>query len=146
MNKNPRFFALILLFSFFVAGKVNAEPNLETGRKLLKMDAMEAKALIETMSESDASSALSQIRALARPTNPDLDRAYYLLEHLERIRASELAQKRLNNLLLVIGTTMFLFIAYLTFILFSQRRILAKLGVTTSGKPAEKRDTVYRGE
>jgi len=146
MNKNPRFFALILLFSFFVAGKVNAEPNLETGRKLLKMDAMEAKALIETMSESDASSALSQIRALARPANPDLDRAYYLLEHLERIRASELAQKRLNNLLLVIGTTMFLFIAYLTFILFSQRRILAKLGVTTSGKPAEKRDTVYRGE
>jgi len=110
------------------------------------MDAMEAKALIETMSESDASSALSQIRALARPANPDLDRAYYLLEHLERIRASELAQKRLNNLLLVIGTTMFLFIAYLTFILFSQRRILAKLGVTTSGKPAEKRDTVYRGE
>lgn len=126
-----------------------AEKELESTKALLALDAPQMKARIESMSGEEASRVLSQIRFLVRDKNPDVDRIYYVMEHLESVRASDLAQRRLNNLLLVIALTLTLFVGYMIFLHVDQRRAVKRMEAIlsgTSGGADKTKPAVYRGE
>ncbi|MBI3396580.1 MAG: hypothetical protein HY042_12135, partial [Spirochaetia bacterium] len=80
--------------------------------------------------------------------NPDLDKIVYVLEHAESIRATALAQRRLNNLLIVLVGTLLLFAGYLLFVSFEQRRVIKRLEKVASGRVAQEpeRKKVFRGD
>ncbi len=143
--------AMLLIASGWtvVAAQNAAEKELETTRALLAMDAGQMKARIESMSGEEAARVLSQVRFIVKDKNPDADKIYYVLEHLESVRASELAQRRLNNLLLVIVLTLTLFVGYMLFLHVDQRRAVRRMEAILAGstRPAAKGErSVYRGE
>lgn len=131
---------------------LTAEPDSLTAvraqaGRYLQMNEKGAREYAEKLDPGAAAALLSQVRAQARPRNPDVDRLSYLVAHLESQHAVALAQKRLNNLLLVIGLTITLFATFLTYVLISQRRNLIRIHNLLVEKPSgSTAGTVYRGE
>jgi len=123
------------------------EESLKTAKKFLAMDPVTLKAEVENLNANQAAELISQIRYLVKENNPDLDKIYPVLEHLASLKAAELEQKRLNNLLLVIGVIILLFSIYLTYILFDQRKSIAKMQLllSTETENKVKKKEVYRG-
>ncbi len=124
--------------------------DLSRARRLLAMEGLAAKEEIQHLNEDEAREVLSQIMFLARPGNPDLDRVYLLARHLEEIQATALAQRRLDSLLWVVGLTLLLFVLFLTYVLFDQRRAMRELrellAEARDQAPQARPVNVYRGE
>lgn len=129
-------------------------PDLSVARGLLTMPAREAAEEIKKFSAKEAEILNTQILALVRESNPDVDRVYALVRHLESLRADAQAQNRLNTLLYVLGLTLVLFTAFLIFVIVDQRRSLIgmqKLLADTTAKSelsgaSDSSTGVYRGE
>lgn len=124
-------------------------PDLGRARELLAMEGLAAKEAIKDLSEAEARELVTQVLYLAREKNPDIDRVYLLVQHLEAIRATELAQRRLNSLLWVLGLTLALFGVFLIYVLFDQRRTLREVRAlidADSAAPQSPAAPVYRGE
>ena len=123
--------------------------NIKESRKLLALPPQKAITAIKKMSVSEAVVRISQIRHLVRKDNPDIDRIYLILRHLEELRAADLAQKRLNNLLWVIALCFLLFSSFLFYIYIDQKRSLRDIE-SISKKPKRKGTApvppVYHGE
>ena len=131
--------------------KPAAGPDLSRARELLAMEGLAARAAIEQLSEQEAKELVTQVLYVARPGNPDLDRAFLLVQHLEAIRATALAQRRLNSLLWVVGLTLGLFTLFLIYVLFDQRRALRDMRAMMDSESGGSVDDippnlVYRGE
>lgn len=143
-------YTICLLFILSPFQPSAAEDRLEPARQFLKLEPVAAKKQIETMSPTEASGLISQIRFLKKQTHPDLDHLYYLLEHLQTLKATALAQKRLNNLLWVLGLTLALFSIFFIYIIWDQRGAIAKLEALSSSieekTPTKKAPEIYRGE
>ncbi len=91
---------------------------------------------IKNLDVDTATSVLSQVRSLLRKNNPDLDRVYLILSHLENMQATALAQKRLHNLVIVIFLSLFLFSSFLFYSWWDQKKMyLSFLSKTQSRKP-----------
>lgn len=145
-------------------GEADPARALEHTRRYLSLPPKEFKAATARLSPQEAENLISQIIHLRSKRNPDLVRLHQILRHLETIRATALAQKRLNRLLLVLITILFIFSGVLIHTSLTQRRILKKIlsaqsgrdvtgseivgqaftGQETSGQ--EKHTPVYRGE
>lgn len=145
--------ALLLAPGFALQAQPDSQdPELAEARRLLELPQDQLPAEVERLSADQAAELVSQIRFLGRPENPQIDRLYIVLRHLESLRATELAQRRLNNLLLVLGLTLVLFTAFLVYVMLDQRRSIRTLqsllqtdARNRSGAAAD--DTpVYRGE
>lgn len=92
---------------------------------------------------------LADVRQQIRPRNPDLDRVYLAIEHLESLRATQIAQKRVDRLALAVGVGLLLIVAFQLWIFLDQRRQIQSLQRWIAASPGsndEKRTTVYRGE
>lgn len=116
-------------------------------RRLLKLPSQQAIQEIKKMTAKQADRYISEIRFLVRKDNPDLDRVYLILRHLESLKATALSQKRLNNLLWVIAISLFLFSSFLFYIYLNQRSVLKHL--EKEGQKEKKEQvpkTIYRGE
>lgn len=122
--------------------------RLAQAKDLLSMDLLPAKAKIETFNAEHARDLISQIRHLGREHYEDLDHLYLVLEHLSTLEATELAQKRLDNLLLVLGLTLALFTLFLIYVVMDQRKTLSKLHTIVAGIGVERgeKTEIYRGE
>ena len=124
---------------------------MEKSRALLRLPPKDALSLIQKLSPSAAALHLSQIRYIARRRNPDIDRLYFLVRHLESLSATDLAQRRLNNLLWVIAFSLLLFSVFLFYIYMNQRRALEDMKAVLAEKKKERQkksaqEPIYRGE
>lgn len=122
------------------------QPDLSAARELLAMPDQAAREAISKLTPEEAIALLSQVRAVARPRNPEVDRITLLITHLERIRAVEREQRRLNNLLIVIGVILGLFWIFLAYVFFDQRRTLRALQASRPESGSGPIREVYRGE
>jgi len=119
-------------------------------RKYLQADLKSAEKIAQELSSREAAAMLTQILALTRDRNPDIDRLYYLLKQVETMRATEQAQTRLNYLLYVLGFTLFLFTAFFAYVVVDQKRNMDALRLLLEKAPKDgdssEAETVYRGE
>lgn len=123
--------------------------EMEESRKLLTLPLQEALSMIKKLSTAEAAVRTSQIRYLARKRNPDIDRLYIILRHLETLRATELAQRRLDNLLWVIAMSLLLFSSFLFYIYINQRRAFRDIqNIVKKQKDSSTalKPSLYRGE
>ena len=137
---------VISLMAFPCLPAFSQQPDLSAARELLAMPDQAAREQISRLTPEQAVALLSQVRAVARPQNPAVDRLTLLITHLERIRAVEREQRRLNNLLIVIGVILGLFWIFLAYVFFDQRRTLRALQVSRPGLETGPNSEVYRGE
>lgn len=100
------------------------EAAIARANRFLKMDDAKAKAYSAKLTPLQARALMSQLLNLKRSQNPELDRIVVLIQHLDNIRASELAQARLDKLFIVIAMVLMLFSIYLLVLLIDQRRTL----------------------
>ena len=158
---------LFLIVTIFASGLTNAlmaqpetanpgvQAELDKARSYLTKDLETVREEFEKLSEKEAAVLITQLLHVTRKTNPDVDKVYELLKHLETLRATAQAQNRLNNLLTVLGFTLVLFTLFLIYVVFDQYRNFKKLrehlasdtGVNGSNNPDTKTaSNVYRGE
>ena len=78
------------------------------------------------MDSETSSIILSQLRFALRNKNPDIDKFYFLISKLEQNNATILAQKRLNNLLIVITFCLTLFSSFVFYVWLDQKNIYKK--------------------
>lgn len=97
--------------------------NQPSAQELLDLPLDKAHPLIENLGKEESKELISQIRAIARTNNPDLDKVYFLVSHLEEIQAVEKEQARLASLVWVYGLGFILFSVFLSYLLFEQRKI-----------------------
>ena len=128
-------------------------PDLSEARALLAMPDREALEKIKTYNADEAEILITQVLSLTRPNNPNVDRVYHLVRHLEILRADAHAQNRLDTLLVVLGITFALFTVFLIFVLLDQRRsiqalqkLLGERQNFASNSAASDPNAVYRGE
>ncbi len=143
--------SLCLMLSYIGLHSLNAnEPppiDLSQAQELLKMPVEQANEKIKYMNPNQTAELISKIRHIARPKNPDMDRLYLLIRHLANIQSTALAQKRLENLLWVIGLSLFLFCSFLVYILITQKQVMNLLTKATKQKTTTKtKNPLYRGE
>ncbi len=126
------------------------EPDLSAARALLNMSPADANEAIKKYNAKEAEVLNTQLLSLLRPRNPDVDRVYGLIRHLETLRADAQAQNRLNTLLYVLGLTLLLFTGFLIYVIMDQRnslRALQKLlGTGAGSKASDSSQDIYRGE
>ncbi|MCR9143600.1 MAG: hypothetical protein NXI24_15235 [bacterium] len=126
------------------------EPDLSVARGLLNMPVEEANEAIKKFNAKEAEILNTQLLALIRPRNPDVDRVYGLIRHLESLRADAQAQNRLDTLLYVLALTLLLFTGFLIYVIIDQRRSLRELQKLLTPGSASTQDNssqnVYRGE
>ncbi|MCB1327280.1 MAG: hypothetical protein H7A21_19610 [Spirochaetales bacterium] len=137
---------IIGLMAFPSLPALAQQPDLSAARELLAMPDQAAREAISKLTPEEAIALLSQVRAVARPRNPEVDRITLLITHLERIRAVEREQRRLNNLLIVIGVILGLFWIFLAYVFFDQRRTLRALQASRPESGSGPIREVYRGE
>lgn len=151
----PVIIALIAGFALagpapLVAQTSEAEPDLARARSFLALDEAQLKTEVEKLNVDEAIELSTQIRYLARPQNPQIDRLAVVLQHLETLRATDLAQRRLDQLLLVLACVLTLFAAFLIYVIVDQRRTLRALQTLLAGDAARPADgaraPVYRGD
>lgn len=139
----------IFCFSLPLASEgVSEIPEVIGMQNLMQLSDKEALLAIEKLKPQTARELLSQIRHAYRKNNPQLDKLYYLLKHLERLQATSLAQKRLKNLLWVIGLTWLIFSIFFAYIMIDQKRIGRKFQKKLQNQALTKEThaQIYRGE
>ncbi len=104
---------------------ISTKNEEQVARELLNLPPSKMLEAIEGLPSSDAGVISSHIRNILRSSNPDLDRSYFLLRHLERLQATDLAQKRLNSLLSVIFLSLSVFMSFMVYVFFDQRKSIA---------------------
>jgi len=123
--------------------------ELEKARAILAMESREAKELIATLNLKEAQALSSQMSYLMQQKDPSFNRALYIIQHIETLQATALAQKRLNNLLTVLGVVLGLLTLFFIYTLIEQRRLFGRLQTLVSDsnlQVADKTGEVYRGE
>ena len=114
-------------------------------KKLLRLSPKETIEEIKGFNIQKIKTSISQIRYLTRDRNPDIDRLYLLLKALENLEATKLAQKRLNNLLWVIGLSLLLFSSFLFYLWWDQKKCWQRLEKAEKVKPSKPKE-VYKGD
>ena len=120
--------------------------SLERAREFLTMDESRLPDALAKIDVHEARALIEQVRSVVREKNPDMDRFYIVIRHLEAMRATELEERRARHLWLVLFITVGLFASYLTYVVLDQRRLLRKLGERGVRPSDLGGQTVYRGE
>ncbi len=141
-------FLIIALTTSIVGAQ---ERELERARALLELPAKEAIKQIEQLSEQEAIELSSQIRFILQSQVPNINHIYYLLRHVESLRADRLANQRLHNLLWVIALTLMLFSSFLIYTIYNQYQSLKKIKALYADRRDQKGEElpgkeIYRGE
>ncbi|MEQ8350091.1 MAG: hypothetical protein RH862_01315 [Leptospiraceae bacterium] len=116
--------------------------------ELQSLDPRQAKEFIRGLPERDAIGIYDLLvsEASDRGIGPQV---FYLAEHIQTLRATEAAQKRLESLIWVLGLTLLLFAGYLTYVLIDQRRIYRKMLALKEARNSHSsrvQSDVYTGE
>ena len=140
----------LLVFFTGVDRLAAQQPDLRAARDLLALPDREALEAVKKYNADEAEILTTQLLSLTRPANPDIDRVYTLVRHLETLRADAHAQNRLNPLLYVLALTLILFTAFLIYVIIDQRASLRALQKLLAGAPEKSPDnsshSVYQGD
>jgi hypothetical protein len=98
-----------------------------TAQEFLDMPLDKAFPIIESFTKEESKEMISQIRFLGKKNNPDLDKLYFVLSHLEEIQAVQKEQSRLNSLLWVYVLGFGIFSGFLAYLLISQRKTIREI-------------------
>lgn len=123
-----------LFFSNLTAQEIDKNMLEEKLQKYLRSGVSERKEILESFTREEIESLLSYIRFKYIQENPENEIIFALYDQLSSYKANELAEKRLHRLLTVILLTILLFSFYLTYILFSQRKLLQRIDMLTESK------------
>ncbi len=137
-------------------GKEKDTFYLEEAKKILEVSSLKDKksngviTKIKKLKSEEAKKMISAIRYVSRSRNPDMDHLYLVLRHLAGIEANALAQKRLQNLLWVIGLSLFLFSSFLVYVFIEQKQAMKLIKEIRQKEKEEvhvkEDDRIYRGE
>ncbi|XDD50420.1 hypothetical protein AB3N59_00980 [Leptospira sp. WS92.C1] len=127
--------SLFVLLLLTTARNVEADPILtETvtkpvmgAKEYLNADLDTVFPIIQKMKKEDAVILITQIREEAKKSWPDSDKFYFLISHLESIKAIEEEHTRLKSLneVYLIGSV--LLAGFLVFSIFRQRSLIRKI-------------------
>jgi len=123
----------------------------EQVNQMLSLDQTEQKEYVKRLSAADATAMLNAISRRATEKDAGLSPVFYLYEHLSQLKATDLAEKRLHRLMIVIIVTLILFVGYLSFLLWQQNRMI-KMLLSANDQPnrpgphTAKKSEIYRGE
>ena len=122
-------FLLLLAINFLlsVQALVPQDQKKASAKDLLNMNMDSAYGTIEKMSKEESQEIITQIRALYREKDPEIDKFYFLISHLEEIRAIEKEQSRLKSLNWVYSLGFLLIMGLLVYIWLHQRKIQNQL-------------------
>lgn len=122
-------FLLLLAINFLLSVQALAPQDQKkaSAKDLLNMDMDSAYGTIEKMSKEESQEIITQIRALYREKDPEIDKFYFLISHLEEIRAIEKEQSRLKSLNWVYSLGFLLIMGLLVYIWLHQRKIQNQL-------------------
>lgn len=105
---------------------MNADPK-PTAQEFLDMPLDKAFPIISSFTKEESKEMISQIRFIAKVNNPDLDKLYFLISHLEEIQAVQKEQLRLNSLIWVYVLGFGIFSGFLTYLLINQRKTIREI-------------------
>lgn len=126
--KNNFLFFLLLILSIGIQGLLSqSSRNNPSAQEFLEMPLDKAFPIISQLKKEEAKELITQIRTIARAKNPDVDKLYFLLSHLEEIQAVEKEQSRLESLIWVYGLAFALFSGFLFYVLLTQRKAIREL-------------------
>jgi quinol-cytochrome oxidoreductase complex cytochrome b subunit len=146
---------IVLLFVWVMGGLLHAQPALQEEVKkledradaLLALSPADQKEAIKKLTPEEAKALMNTLSRRALAKDPAIAPVFYLYEHLAALDATDLAQKRLNRLLVVFVITLVLFVAYLLYLLFQQNQIVRLLSAQkTQEDRSEEPVKVYRGD
>jgi hypothetical protein len=120
-------FLIAINLLFTVQALVPQEQKKTSAKELLNMNMDSAYGIIEKMSKEESQEIVTQIRALYREKDPDIDKFYFLISHLEEIQAIEKEQSRLKSLNWVYALGFLLIMGLLVYIWLHQRKIQIQL-------------------
>ncbi len=133
MFQKPFILFFLFSFAFLTLHSLHAQENtqeqniLSDARAYLKLSKEEALKHSKKITPENAEELLTQVRFISRQTNPQIDHVYFLLQKLENRVAVDLSQRRLQNLLWVIGLTLFFFSCFLIYIIYAQHKNFASV-------------------
>lgn len=100
-----------------------------SAKDFLQMKPDNAMKLISGMSKIESAELITEIRKEAKKDFKQIDNFYFLISHLEEIKAVEVEQKRLKSLNLVYGLGLTLLLSFLLYIFMSQRKIIKEINL-----------------
>jgi hypothetical protein len=120
---------LLIIFSFVNTLTLYSQDSRKTpsAEEFLEIPLDKAFPIISQLKKEEAKELITQIRAKARKNNPDIDKLYFLISHLEEIQAVEKEQARLESLIWVYVLGFALFSGFLFYITISQRKAIREL-------------------
>ena len=101
--------------------------NQPTAQQFMEMNTEEAFSAISKMNKEDSTVLITQIRKEAKKDYKKIDNFYFLISHLEEIKAVEIEQNRLRSLHLVYILALLLFLSFLIYVFINQRKIIKEL-------------------
>ncbi|MCC5816010.1 MAG: hypothetical protein JJT78_14760 [Leptospira sp.] len=118
-----------MLFAAFNSSALYSQDSrkVPSAEEFLVMSLDKAFPIIAQLKKEEAKELITQIRAKARETNPDIDKLYFLISHLEEIQAVEKEQARLVSLIWVYVLGFALFSGFLFYTTISQRKAIREL-------------------
>ncbi|MBX7058627.1 MAG: hypothetical protein K1X75_11225 [Leptospirales bacterium] len=135
----------LLLLCAGAPGVLSAAPL--DAESFLNLPDEQAREQVGRLTPEEINDLISALRLHVRRSNPDLDRFYLAMEHLESMRATEIAQKRVDRLALAFACMFALIVAFQGWIFIDQRRLTRRLAEKeTSPARGSQRDEIYRGE
>lgn len=122
----------ILILFFIAILSLNAETidKAELEKKLnyiLDLESLERKEYLEQLPQQELEALLSYIKYKYIQKDKNIESVFQIYDIVSNQKGIELSQKRLNNLLWVIGITLFLFSSFVSYVFIQQNKILKHL-------------------
>lgn len=119
----------ILILFFIAILSLNAETTdkAELEKKLnyiLDLESLERKEYLEQLPQQELETLLSYIKYKYIQKDKNIESVFQIYDIVSNQKGIELSQKRLNNLLWVIGITLFLFSSFVSYVFIQQNKIL----------------------
>lgn len=145
-------YSLVILLIFCFTG-INArtlEEVKQLAQEIRAMPLEQARERISNLSKSDAEAVYSVYSAEIQNNTQNGGKAVALLEHLAVIKATSLAQTRVDHLTYVVVFIMFLLAAFFSYVFVQQRKLIHSLStMQTALENKKKQETghseVFRG-
>ncbi|TGL78361.1 hypothetical protein [Leptospira yasudae] len=143
-NIRTSFFSLLIFFALastnaVLADQTSSSTDKETkpvmsAREYLNADLDRVFPIIQKMKKDEAAILITQIREESKKEWPNSDKFYFLISHLEGIKAIEEEHERLRSLneVYLIGTL--LLSGFLVFSIFRQRTLIRKINAQLGDK------------
>jgi len=122
-----RFLIIFTLLATVFQLNIHAEKKQYAPDEFLNMNTDRAFEIIAGLNKTEAEELVSGIRQAAKKDYKKIDNFYFLISHLESIKAVEKEQKRLASLNMVYALGFLLFTGFTLYLFLAQRKTIREL-------------------